>query len=475
LVGAGTIAAAYALLQFVGLDPFEWVLRGQIVDRLTVSTLGNTNFAGGVFGIMFPLAVGLAAVEGERRKVVIGASVVILLGLLVTFSQGGLAAAVAGTAVIGGFILLPRWPQARPLGTIAAALIALAILGAVLFTIVGPRPGPLPLTVESRGEWWVIAAKMTADSPLVGRGPDVYALEGTLHRTREEAASVSGFDFTDEPHNVALWFFACAGVLGGAGFLVAVGWGIKRGLQLRDDQVLAGAFFGAVVAYFVQSLVSIDTVALRTIFWIVLAGLIAATVPAPAAARPPGKGKAKARSRAKGRPPPQEPLILMPLVVLAAVVGLAGLWWGAGFINADGHAAQGRTDFETGHPAEAQEAFEAANGFRFEAQYRRLYGNYLGEAAVSLAQSEDPALNSRAGLFYDDARRVFSYLDDVPHANALVDYARFLVRWSAIDPTVKSDAALIYRRALALDPQNPVLASEAEEAERQAAQGPEGQ
>ncbi|MEA2498700.1 MAG: hypothetical protein QOH26_1105, partial [Actinomycetota bacterium] len=266
LVGAGTIAAAYALLQFVGLDPFEWVLRGEIANRLTVSSFGNTNFAGGVFGIMVPLAVGLAAVERERRTLAIGAAAVIFLGLLVTVSQGGLAAAAAGGAVTGGFILLPRWPKARLVGALVASVVALATVGAVLFTIVGPKPGPLPLTVESRGEWWVIAAKMTADSPLVGRGPDVYALEGTLHRSREEAAGVGGFDFTDQPHNVALWFFACAGALGGAGFLVAVGWGLKRGLELGDDQVLAGAFFGAVAAYFVQYLVSIDTVALRTVF-----------------------------------------------------------------------------------------------------------------------------------------------------------------------------------------------------------------
>jgi hypothetical protein len=375
-----------------------------------------------------------------------------------------MVAAAAGGLVVAGFALSPRWDRARLAGVVTAALIAIGTAGAVVFTIVGPQPSPLPLTVESRGQWWGIATRMAADSPIVGRGPDVYALEGTLYRTREEAASVGGFDFTDEPHNVALWFLACAGVLGLAGFLVAIAWAVREGLRLGDDRLVAAGFFGAVVAYFVQSLVSIDTVALRGAFWIVLGGLAAATV--PPVSRTISKARAKARSsRSRKRAPAQEPARLVPVVALLLVAGLAGLWWGARFIAADSHAKEGRSRFESGDPLGGAAEFQKAIDFDGLAQYRRLYGNYLAAVALRLVVDEDPTRKALAPEYYEKAKAVFSYLDHVPHANALVDYARFLDSYADYYPEVKPEAISVYRRAQALDPQNPVLEAEVERVE----------
>jgi hypothetical protein len=155
-----------------------------------------------------------------------------------------------------------------------------------------------------------------------------------------------------------------------------------------------------------------------------------------------------------------EPARLLPVVALLLVFGLFFVWWGAKFIAADSHAKHARDLFESGLPLDGEAEFDRAVGFDGLAQYKRLYGSYLGAAAVSLSQDQDKARQAVAPQFYEHAKEVFSYLQDVPHANAWVDYARFLDGYSAYDPAAKAEAIAAYKRALALDPANPVLASE---------------
>lgn len=473
---AGGIVGAYALLQFVGGDPFEWVLAGEVVDRLTTSTLGNTNFAGGMLGIMLPVATGLCFSEKDRRGVALGLAAVIGLGLLVTASQGGFAAGAAGMLVTGGFILQGRWPRARLAGLAGAVAIGAVAVGVVVFSMVGPDPSPMPSTIVSRGEWWEIATRMTIDSPVVGRGPDSYALDGTRFRTVEEARKAGGWNYTDEPHNVALWFFACAGVLGGAGFLVAAGWGLREGLGLDDQNLVAAAFFGGVVAYLVQSLVSIDTVALRTAFWIVLAGLVVSTVGAPrtAASKRAASSKKRASKARSRRGPVSEPIQALPAVALVVLLGLAGAQWGLRFMAADASAKKGRDLFASGLALEGAAEFEEAIGFDDLAQYRRQYASFMGQAALVLAAQDEPVRQAQATDFYEKAREAYSYLESVPHANAIVDYARLLDRWAYYHPEVKEEALVLYHRAVELDPKNGELREEVAHVETTPGEPPEG-
>lgn len=55
---AGGVAGPYAVLQFVGIDPFGWAQQfGGATTR--TSTLGNPNFTGGFLAVVLPVAVGL--------------------------------------------------------------------------------------------------------------------------------------------------------------------------------------------------------------------------------------------------------------------------------------------------------------------------------------------------------------------------------------------------------------------------------
>lgn len=464
--GSGAIVGLYGLIQSVGLDPLEWTSRGGPVDRQAFSTLGNTNFAGGFLSIVLPVALGLFVTDRDKRKYSGPIFGLVLVGWILPQSQGAWAAGLAGVAVLGGFILSTRWNKARAAGVLVAASLAVLAVGAVVFTIVSEDRGPVPATLASRGEWWQGAAHLAAHSPFVGRGPGAYAAEGARFRTEEDARTV-GFDFTDDPHSVLLSFATAAGVLGAAGVLLAAGWLLRFGLRLPDDALLPAAFFGGVIAYLVQASISIDTVALRTAFWTVAAGMVAASVPAvQVAARAGGK-----RVRKAVAPPLQAPFAVAALALLAAVTTL----WAVNFVISDGRIHRGAIFFSQGLITEGMRQFDTAIGFRGDNRYREVYGDLLGQVALTVAQSDDPSLKAHTQEFYDKARTTFSFLDRFPDANATFEYARFIEAWATQqDPSVAPEALALYELALSRDPRNPALARAVEALRTKGIPGPGG-
>jgi hypothetical protein len=330
-----------------------------------------------------------------------------------------------------------------------AGLLAALAVGAILFTIVSSDRGPVPATLASRGEWWQAAAHLTGHSPLVGRGPGAYAAEGARYRTEQDARTV-GFDFTDDPHSVILSFATAAGVLGAAGFLLAAGWFVRFGLRLPDDALLPAAFFGGVVAYLVQASISIDTVALRTAFWTVAGGLVASALPAVRnAAAPVGK-----KARKIVQPPLRAPLALGALASVASVTVL----WSLNFVISDGRIYKGTVLFSQGLVTEGMQQMDTAIGFRADNRYREVYGDLLGQVALSVARSDDPSLHAHTQEFYDKARETFAFLEAFPDANATFEYARFIQSWAAQeDRALAPEALRLYELALSRDPKNPAL------------------
>jgi O-antigen ligase len=456
VVGAGAVVGLYGLVQIAGFDIFDWSVKGGELGSVAVSTLGNPNFTGAFLGIAFPLALGVVAVDPGRRRWAIGAAMLIGIGCLATRSEGGLAAAVAGAVVVGGSFFSARVRWVPLAGAVAASLIALGLVAAVASTIFISRDGPFPATVARRGDWWQGAASMAADAPLLGHGPAAFAIDGFAYRTTQDGIE-TGFDYTDEPHSVPLSFLVSAGAIGLGGWLFAMGWLMRRGWAFAQQSVLQAAFLGGVVAYLIQSLISIDTIALRVALWTVAGGLIAGTASAVAPARTSPKGKKRQREAA-------QPLKGGWIIGATAFIGLLSLWFGWRFLIADARVNQGDALFDSGKPIEASAAYAGAIDARADNHYRRLYADRLGDTALFLKADEDPRAQDLAGDFYEDTRSAYGYLDDFPHPNTIVEYARFLHAWAAFEPQVQDDALALYTRALKLDPNNPALVSEVEQA-----------
>lgn len=441
---AGAVAGGYAVAQYFGIDIFEWA--NQFGGEASgASTLGNPNFSAGFLAMTLPAAASLW-MEDRTDYLAMLFSALILGGLIVSFSQGGWAAALGAGAVYLGFELRDRIPVARWLGMAAAALIAVVAAGAVIYGIVSPGTAPIAETVQLRSWWWEGAWDTGLDHPVFGHGPNSFAVDWWAHRPPEEA-STQGFDTTNDPHSVYLSLFVGAGVFGVAGLLFVVGWAIAQGWNRADRW--SAAFLAGVVAYAIQAVASVDEIALRVGLWTCLGGLVAAGLASPGR---PKKGKKPGPSK-KEKHGARVTAVRSPVAVIACgLVALAAVVYGIVFIAADGAVRSGTDAFATRDTEGLEDSFSTALSLRGDYDYRQRYGFYSGSFAVV-----DPGLSER---LLDESLEAFSYLEGFPDVPGLRDRGRVLVNNSESQPSLIEDAADSYAQAMAIDRYNIALVPE---------------
>lgn len=444
MAASGAVAGVYALVQVFGLDPLEWSNANE-----AVVTIGNTNFSGAFFAICLPLAVTLILIEPDRRFAAIGVTALVLVGWVLARSELAWAAGVAGLLLLASIFLSRKWKLIRPIAYVAVALIATAGVGVVVLAMTQNPPGFIPGTIERRAEWWQASLRMAGDSPVVGRGPNSFAIEHTHHRDVDDVAA-GGLGVTDDPHSVPLSFLTGAGIFGIAGWIVFAGWIVVGVARARPEEPLAVAFSAAAGVYLVQSLLSIDVVTLRFSAWTVIGGMAAAFAPIPAVRKkaPPSK-----RGRKKAQTKSVEPLKSLPGVVATILVAGVAIAWASGFLAADRSFRRGLSLAAGGAPG-AKESLESAVNFReSNYTYRGEYGRLLGGNAVqeALAEDGDPGV---ARELLREARDAFAIVGRIPHANTVLTYARMMRDWAQVEESAQPEALALYERAAELDPSN---------------------
>lgn len=442
---SASVVGAYAVVQTLGLDPFQWSLGG--APTIAVSTIGNPNFTGGFLGIALPVALTSVLGDSARERTHLWQLLAITAGWLVAQSQGGWAAGLAGCAIVGGFWLAERWRHAPLLGALTAAAIAAAAAGVVLLSIFGVADR---ITLESsavRGQWWVAAAGMFADSPIYGRGPDSFAIEGIRHRTVEDAIQFAT-DFPNDPHSVPMAMLANGGVVLLLGWGFVIGWALWLGLKRTREDPFAVAFVAALVGYIVQSLVSIDEISLRVALWTVIGGIVATTVPRAEPVRP---AKAKTAPAAKRRTSRAPQVRSLPVVVVGAVVALALIVWAGTLLAADRRALEGQVHFSAGRIDAGNAALSSAIDTWDWVEYRALLSLELKDAALDEERGDE--------TYFEGAKEVFtSYIERVPIVFSVVNYGRLLDGWAHREGRGGDEAAVAaFERALALDPNDPLV------------------
>jgi tetratricopeptide (TPR) repeat protein len=148
------------------------------------------------------------------------ALVLIVAGLLLTQSKGGVVAFVAGLMVFGLLMVLDRRVQTHR-GRIRAILVLSALLGVVGggFAVVqyglahGRLPGGNSMLV--RWQYWTASAQMYADHAIAGVGPGNFSAHYPHYKPAAALESVA------DPHNWPLSLLLQYGPLGLVGFLGA--------------------------------------------------------------------------------------------------------------------------------------------------------------------------------------------------------------------------------------------------------------
>ncbi|MGN6250460.1 MAG: O-antigen ligase family protein [Marmoricola sp.] len=199
-----------------------------------------------------PLALALASGSAGCRAAWQVATVVLLVGLVATFSRG----AVLGLAVVLVYAVAAR--LVRPATVLAVAVLAgLAVAGIAVAapqlvrSSVGAKQHIAAQNVDDRYVTWTMAAEMTADSPVLGQGPGGFKTS----YDRYVGPRLVDPNHADVAHQMYLDVASELGLLGAGAFVVMLGAGVvgaRRGSASGPTRRLAhgvvASFGGTLVA-----------------------------------------------------------------------------------------------------------------------------------------------------------------------------------------------------------------------------------
>lgn len=420
LVLSGVVGLGHVTIQQFGWDWIEWLDETGAPIPRPYGLLGNSNFSGAHLAIVIPLVLAFRTrVDGLVRLGLLALAGLLALGVWWTGTRGGALAAVGGVAALG-FLAPTALPRIVRWGTLALTVIGLAVV--VVSATADSIPGgdlvsgvrfTGTATLDTRVEIWGAAAEMVRDHPILGVGPDTFHLAYPEYRSL--AAADNLVINADEAHDVFLDRAATSGipaVLAYLWFLGLLALYVVRSRRVLEEShrwLLAG-FGGALAAYVLQGLVSIDVVPVALLGWVSAAALVALADPAAIAGR--------TGERVPERLRPLSPVALGGFAVVVVVLGLLAVRP----LVADLRFRDGLEDTAAGRPLAVGAAdFEAAiEWFGAEPRYHARFADQL----VAIATTE---------VADDEVRR--QLLNE-----ALVAYHRALDRDPGAIATVRAQA-----------------------------------
>lgn len=272
----GAVSLAYGLIQFIGLDPFDWSNPYSPVFGF----LGNPNFHSSfvaMFAVMTFTNFLSSGNSSKVRLIYLGITLLSLGSIYTTKSQQGFLVFAAGILIPGYVFLRNRLNRIQRIT--AYSFVLMMGFGSILGML---QIGPLAKflykeSVTYRGDYWNAGWGMAMENPLLGVGFDQYgnwyrrfrSLEATLRRGPEMTSNAA--------HNVFIDFAASGGFILLCVYIAFVVLTIKaitkilRNSNLDSKEVIA--IIGMWVAYQAQSVISINQIGLAIWGW-VLSGLI---------------------------------------------------------------------------------------------------------------------------------------------------------------------------------------------------------
>ena len=219
------------LLNPLGIEPgtfqhflFEHRLYSRGIRGFFTTSNSAASFAVCAFfaatALLFGKFRNLSAPRDRSRYVALALLAIILIvaGLLLTRSKGGIMAFTAGLAVFALLMATDRWFAAHKRRILAVsvsvAFLAVVAVGCVAISY-GLKHGRLPggNSMLVRWQYWVASAQMIEDHPLIGVGPGNFSDYYTHYKPPAALESVA------DPHNWPLSLITQYGPLGLLGFL----------------------------------------------------------------------------------------------------------------------------------------------------------------------------------------------------------------------------------------------------------------
>ena len=174
---------AYAIVQASGLDP---IWGPDVPGGRVFSTIGQPNALAAYLVLALPITlVFVLRRSGAIRWAAIAVAAVLLAAIGLTLSRGGYIGLAATTPILGWAGVRNHRPSRR----LVAAGSGLLVVGAVMVAIVPDGRAAIvrawdraassaqttaDLSVRSHLDEWRVAARITADHPLLGTGPETF-------------------------------------------------------------------------------------------------------------------------------------------------------------------------------------------------------------------------------------------------------------------------------------------------------------
>lgn len=413
LLISGYFVAAVAILQsgFGLLGGGYWREAGVI--RADV-TLAHPDFAGIFLAMLIPVAAAKIVSRRPSTSRLLAANmlIVLVLGLITTFSRAAWIGAIVGVVVVlalrrGQFHVRP--PLIAAAVVVAGLILAVGVAGTrsqvaqgdfahALLSRIASIPDVASGSEAIRIQTWRDTLPLIATRPIFGWGPDNFGLA----YPRYQSTSRHG-EFFDKPHMEVLGVTASQGLIGLAAYiwiLISIVRAFWRGRFVRG----AVAVFGGLVAYQVSIQADFSWIPTAVPFWLLAAGAIVTWAP---------------------RVEPVRIALAVPrrtagLAVAAGSAALAALLVPAVvnpyLADASYYAAPAAPDLQ-----HAQASIAAA---RQDAPYEATYAIEAGNYALNLDQKGNPAPNAdwqAARAAYEDAARLGSFSPEMFQLLAVVD------------------------------------------------------
>ncbi len=170
----------------------------------------------------------------------VAATILVLAGLFLTQSKGGILAFFAGLALCGLLAGLDRWwPAGKQRILLVLVPLAVLLAAAAGYATIryGMAHGHLPggNSMLVRWQYWVASAKMATDHPLTGIGPGNFSDYYTHYKPAAALESVA------DPHNFLLSLLTQYGPLGLIAFLAMVSLPLRQLTQLPPPESASAA------------------------------------------------------------------------------------------------------------------------------------------------------------------------------------------------------------------------------------------
>jgi hypothetical protein len=279
LLIAGALNVVYCLIALSGNDFIGW----NNVYNTILGTFGNPDFISAFLGIFIVSLV--AYISGPQQSWTIRISGIItaliaLYEIHKSHAIQGLAVTGLGLIIVGFYAVRSRFQRNIFVWFYGTAVVLFGILAVAGALQIGPLTKYIYKTsISLRGAYWRAGLKMATDHPIFGVGPDSF---GDWFRRSRDARSMilpGPTTVTNAAHNVVIDIFASGGFPLLIAYLsiavitlIAI---IRVTLRNRNYDAVFVSLAVGWLAYFAQSVISINQIGLAMWGWILSGALIA--------------------------------------------------------------------------------------------------------------------------------------------------------------------------------------------------------